>query len=64
MTTTERIKKLEKEVTELKSLFSALVPLDKEGEYKSTFIRHMVKVTSEKPVGRYEGAQSLLKIAR
>jgi len=62
MTTAQKISKLEQEVRELRELFSALVPLDTEGEYKASFVRTLDKTVAEKPVGTYEGRGSLLKL--
>ena len=65
MTTLEKIKKLEREVTELRSLFSNLVPLDKEGEYKQDFLRGLKKVMSKKViVGTYLKRGDLLKLLK
>jgi hypothetical protein len=62
MTTAQRIKTLEKEVSELKSLFSSLVPLDREGEYQAAFLRTTSKAAKEKPVGTYTGKGDLLSL--
>ena len=64
MTTAQKISKLENEVRELRELFSTLVPLDTEGEYKESFVRDMKKVSTEKPAGKYEGAGGLLKLVK
>lgn len=62
MNTVQKIQKLEKEVQLLHDLFSALVPLDREGEYKDSFVKEMKKMMKEKPVGTYEGKGSLLRL--
>jgi hypothetical protein len=62
MTTAEKIAQLEKEVHELKVLFSALVPLDNEGEYKERFLRDMATLADQKPAGKFEGKGSLVKL--
>ena len=54
MTNAQRIKTLEKEVSEIKSLFSSLVPLDREGEYQAAFLRATSKAAQEKPAGTYK----------
>lgn len=62
MTTVQKIKKLEKEMAELRSLFSALVPFDTEGEYKDSFITQMKNASSQKATGSYSRAGSLLSL--
>lgn len=64
MTTLQKIEKLEKEVTNLKSLFSAIVPLDKDGAYKDTFVRKMRRLVLDKPVGTFEKKGDLLKLIK
>jgi hypothetical protein len=65
MTTVEKIKKLEREVTELKSLFSSLVPLDKEGEYRPGFVRKLQKTLSKKVIaGTYSKKGDLLRLLK
>ena len=64
MTTADRIKLLEKEVTVLKSLFSALVPLDKEGVYKESFLKKTKSAAAEKAIGEYAGKGSLLDLVK
>jgi len=63
MTTQElkKLAKIQKEVTALKSAVMSIVPLDKEGEYKKSFIARMKKLQSQKPVSAYSGKGSLLK---
>ncbi|MBP6881382.1 MAG: hypothetical protein KBC35_02045 [Candidatus Pacebacteria bacterium] len=62
MNTAQKIQKLEKEMQGLHDLFSALVPLDKEGEYKDSFVKEMSKLAKEKPEGTYDGKGSLLRL--
>lgn len=62
MTTLQKIKQLEREVTQLKSMFFAIVPLDKEGVYKKTFLNDMQRARSEKSVGSYRGKGDLLEL--
>lgn len=51
MTTLQKITQLEKEVTHLKSLFSAIIPLDKEGAYKTPFVRNIKRKMRENAEG-------------
>jgi len=63
MTTQEmkKLAKMQKELTILKSAVLGIVPLDKEGEYKSSFLARMKKIQYQKPVGVYKGKGSLLE---
>jgi hypothetical protein len=64
MTTQElkKLAKIQKEITVLKSAVIGLVPLDKEGEYKTSFIARMKKLQSQKPISAYSGKGSLLEL--
>jgi len=64
MTTLQKIEKLEKEVTNLKSLFSAIVPLDREGVYRDVFVRKMKQTVQEKAVGAFTKKGDLLKLIK
>jgi hypothetical protein len=64
MTTLQKIEKLEKEVTNLKSLFYAIIPLDKEGAYKDTFVQNMRRLAQEKSVGIFAKKGDLLKLIK
>ncbi len=64
MTTLQKITQLEMEVTHLKSLFSALIPLDKEGVYKDTFVQDMKQKMREKVEGTFSKKGDLLKLLR
>ncbi len=61
MTTGElnKLAKIQKELTILKSAVLGIVPLDKEGEYKTNFISKMKKLQSKKPTHVYSGKKSL-----
>ncbi len=61
MTTAQKLSQLETEVRELRQLFSALVPLDFEGNYKDSFIKQIKKTRVEKHSAVYTGKGSLLK---
>ena len=62
MTTLQKIKQLEREVTQLKSMFFAIVPLDKEGVYKKTFLNDIQHKRTEKSIGTYRGKGDLLTL--
>ena len=64
MNTLQKITQLEKEVTHLKSLFSAIIPLDKEGVYKDTFVRNMKRTMHEKAEGTFSKKGDLLKLLK
>jgi len=53
MTTEQKIQKLEKEVAELKSVVLSLIPLDKEGEYKDSFLPGLKKAEKSDRVGTF-----------
>jgi len=61
MTTKElqKLNMLEKEVRNLKSFVANLVPYDNEGEYKTTFLKQMVRISKDKSVFEYKGKGSL-----
>lgn len=61
MTTSERISKLEKEVRELKALFSSLVPHDDEGEYSEEFIQSIKEAKADVAAGRVYSAEDVKK---
>ena len=62
MTTVEKLSQLETEVRELRQLFSALVPLDLEGNLKDSFVKQIKKTRTEKHIAVYTGKGSLLKL--
>ena len=62
MTTAQKLQKLEREVAELRQLFGALVPLDREGEYRASFVANMQRLATEKPAGRFSQKGDLLAL--
>ena len=61
----KKVDNLAREVATLRSLVIQIVrESDPEGEYKSSFVKSVLKAAQEKPVLEYEGKGSLLKQLR
>jgi hypothetical protein len=58
---TQKLNRLEREVKILKSFVSNLVPYDKEGEYKDSFLKQIKNVAREKSEFTYKGKGSLIE---
>lgn len=55
-----KIKKLEREVTLLRSFFIGIAGEDKEGEYRPEFVREIMKSLSERPTRRFRSPEAFL----
>ena len=55
-----KIKKLEREVVLLRSLFISVVGEDREGQYRPEFVREIMRAMSERPTRRFRSPEALL----
>lgn len=58
----QKLNRLNKEVEILKSAVLGILPLDREGEYKESFIREVKRASKQKPVFEYRKQGDLLNL--
>lgn len=57
----KNITKLQKETQVFRSFMVGLLAKDREGDYKSTFVKKIAKISADKPVGTFEDKESFLR---
>lgn len=60
-TVAKLVNNLRKEVKTLRSLVISVIEKDKEGEYRSAFVKSVLKATERKPAAIFKNSKAFLK---